>query len=146
MRTYIFTVKLLWDKHIKRKIEVPEEWNLYRLAEAIMSSFNFDFDHPFGFFSTVTKSWDMADSDKNYELFADLSKEGMEIETVESESVKKTKVKEVWKKPKDQMMMLFDYGDDWRFIVELKTFGVFDKKFKYPILLQGLGKAPKQYG
>ena len=43
------------------------------------------------------------------------------------------------------MVMLFDYGDDWRFTVVLKAWGVQDKKRKYPVILEKKGRAPRQY-
>lgn len=132
------------DKRIKREIEVPQNWNLYKLAGAVVGSFEFDFDHAFGFFSNITGGYNIMQSERKYELFADLEDQG--IEPVDSGSVKKTKINEVWKKPGDKMMMLFDYGDEWRFIVELKGVGVSNKDAKYPRLLKQAGKAPQQYG
>ena len=49
MKTYIIRAKLQNNKRIYRDIEVPENTTLYYLAKAILDSFNFDFDHLFGF-------------------------------------------------------------------------------------------------
>lgn len=143
MTTCIFSIKCMRDKRIKREIEVPQNWNLYKLAGAIVGSFEFDFDHAFGFFSNITAGYNILQSERKYELFADLEDQG--IEPVDSGSVKKTKIGEVWKMPGDKMMMLFDYGDEWRFIVEFKGVGVFSKDAKHPRLLKQVGKAPRQY-
>lgn len=143
MITYILSIKYMRDKRIKREIEVPQNWSLYQLAKAIVESFEFDFDHAFGFFSKITEGYNIMQSERKYELFADLEDQG--IEPVDSGSVKKTKLSEVWKKPGDKMMMLFDYGDEWRFIVELKKAGSSSKDAKYPRLLKQVGKAPSQY-
>ena len=78
-----------------------------------------------------------------YELFADMKDEG--IEPTGAGSVKKTKIGEVWKKVGDKMMMLFDYGDDWRFVVELSGFGEKQPKTKYPRIIKSIGNAPEQY-
>ncbi len=79
------------------------------------------------------------------EAFSLMIEQGQDIEPTGAGSVKKTMVSEVWQKPGDRMVMLFDYGDDWRFTVLLKARGVEDKKKKYPAVLEKTGRAPKQY-
>jgi len=143
MRTFIFKVNLLRAKKIVREIEVLENINLYKLAEAIVGAFGFDFDHAFGFFSEITNDWQLNKSEKMYELFADMEDQG--IEPTGAESVEKTKISEVWQNIGDKMMMLFDYGDDWRFVVELIGFGEKQPKTKYPRVIKTLGPAPEQY-
>lgn len=122
MKTYIFKASLLNKPKIYREIDVLETTSLYKLVEAINDAYDFSFDHAFGFFSNVSENR-YYDSEKKYELFADLHKEGMDIESVDSGSVEKTKVKDVWRTIGDKMMFLFDYGDCWQFVVELMEFG-----------------------
>lgn len=143
MKTYIFITQFLEAKKILREIEVPEKMNLYQLAKAIIGAYGFDFDHAFGFFSKITTDWQLIESEKMYELFADMEDEG--IEPTGAKSVEKTKIGEVWEKPGDKMMFLFDYGDDWRWIVTLKGFGEVAANIKYPCVIKKIGKAPKQY-
>lgn len=140
MKTHIFKIKLLRDKRIVREIEVLESFNLYKLAEAIINTYDFDFDHRFGFFSKITDGF-CFDSERKYELFSDMP----DVEQTGAGSVEKTKIGEVWKKPGDKMLMLFDYGDDWRFVVELVGFGEKQPKIKYPHLFKKVGVAPPQY-
>ena len=144
MRTYIFKTNLLGNPKISREIEVSENISLYRLAKAIVSAYNFDFDHCFGFFSKIAESH-YFDSEKKYELFTDLIEEGEDLEPTGAGSVKKTKVKEVWQNIGDKMMFLFDYGDNWRFVVELVDFGEKKNGQKYPNTLKKTGRAPRQY-
>ena len=44
-----------------------------------------------------------------------------------------------------RMQFLFDYGDDWRFQVEVIGPGEKIPKTRYPKLLKAAGKAPPQY-
>lgn len=132
------------NSKIIREIEVLENANLYKLAETIMDSYNFNFDHCFGFFSKIQEN-QFYDSEKKYELFTDLIEEGESIEPTGAGSVKKTKVKDVWQSIGYKMMFLFDYGDNWQFVVELKGFDERDTGKKYPIILSKSGKAPRQY-
>lgn len=147
MKTYIFKTSLqeykftIGVKGVFRVIEVPESISLYKLAEAIIDAYNFDFDHCFGFFkgNDIFKR----DEREGYELFADLKDEG--IEPVKTGSVKKTKINQVWKVKGDKMTFMFDYGDDWRWEVKLQGFGEKDPKKKYPLILEKQGRAPSQY-
>jgi hypothetical protein len=43
------------------------------------------------------------------------------------------------------MQFLFDYGDDWRFQVEVIGMGEKAAKTRYPKVLAAVGKAPPQY-
>ncbi len=142
MQTLIFKTQFLRDKKVQREIEVPADFSLYKLAEAIIKAYDFDFDHAFGFFRKITERWDFKDIEK-YELFTDMEDQG--IEPVDAGSVKKTKINQVWKQPKDQMLFLFDYGDDWRWIITLEKFGEKQVSVKYPCVLFSKGKAPEQY-
>jgi hypothetical protein len=144
MKTFIFKVNLLRNPKIVREIEVLDNFNLYKLAEAIIDAYGFAFDHCFGFFSKIQESR-FYDSERKYELFTDLREEGENIEPTGAESVKKTKVKDVWQKIDDKMMFLFDYGDNWQFVVELKELGEKDLNKKYPFLIKKVGRSPRQY-
>lgn len=144
MRIYIFKVNLLCTPKIIREIEVPESINLYKVAEAIVDAYDFDFDHCFGFFSRVAESR-YFDSERKYELFTDLIEEGEDLEPTGADSVKKTKAKEVWQNIGDKMMFLFDYGDNWQFAVELIRFGEKNAEKKYPRIVKKVGRAPSQY-
>lgn len=142
MKTYIFKTSLFYNPKVIREIEIPENASLYKLAEAIVDAYNFNFDHCFGFFSKIAESR-YFDSEKKYELFADLKDEG--IEPTGAGSVKKTKIKEVWQKIGDKMLFLFDYGDNWMFIIEFVKTDEKKTQQKYPRILRKIGRAPKQY-
>lgn len=143
MKTYIFKTQLLEEKKIVREIEIGETATLYQLAEAIIDAFEFTFDHAFGFFDKINTGWRLQESKKQYELFADREDEGIEL--TGAKSVKKTKISRVWKGIGDKMLFLFDYGDDWRWIVTLKGFGKKEAETKYPRVLKSVGDAPEQY-
>ena len=62
-----------------------------------------------------------------------------------SGSVKRTKVAQAFPAVGAEMQFLFDYGDDWRFQVEVIGLGEKVLKTRYPKLLKAVGKAPPQY-
>lgn len=140
----IYLIKAIlsdWYGHVRgmpyRTLAIPEEIALYSLAEAIVDSFNFDFDHAFGFYNNI-KRWTV--SDEGYELFADIGEES------EFNGVKRTKVNEVFNETNKKMLFLFDYGDEWHFIVELKGIEASKEDAKYPLVVESVGEAPPQYG
>jgi len=76
------------------------------------AAFEFDFDHAYGFYSKLTGRYH--DSPEKYELFADI--EGADSD---ADSVQETAVSKAFTKAGKKMLFLFDYGDEWRFTVEL---------------------------
>jgi len=117
-----------------REIEIESGKSLYALAEAIVQAFGFDFDHAFGFFSNLTGN--VFASPTRYELFAD---------TAESKSVKRTTVAEAFPETGRKMLFLFDYGDEWRFKIEVIGIGKKVANADYPKVLAAVGSAPSQY-
>jgi Plasmid pRiA4b ORF-3-like protein len=214
----IYTLKVtLTDRQARtrsypyRILAVPADLSLYDLAFEINESFNFDFDHAFGFFDNLKNPWR---ADEQYELFNDgeLEDEGElvlaeleeELEELSQEEmaqvdalselppdeakkkliemslkdvppedkamaqfflesmldevldealgaedgaapkgVKGVAVSQAFEKGK-KLLYLFDYGDEWRFIVECKKIEQSDGG-KYPRVLGFKGEAPEQY-
>jgi len=144
---FVFDTKVLgYKREVARTIAVPTSWNLYKLAEAIVTAYDFNFDHAFGFFD-VTSSDDYTASIRKYELFTDIIEEGEDIEPTGAGSVKHTRLDQVWSKRGDSMLFLFDYGDDWHFSVTLTATGngIASSATPLPLILAATGKSPKQY-
>jgi hypothetical protein len=129
-----------WEGNVEGKpfrvLAIPEKFTLYKLAKAIIASFDFDFDHPFGFYDNI-KKW--THSDEGYELFADIGEES------EYSGVKKTKINKVFNQVGKKMLFVFDYGDEWHFIIELKGIELPKKGIRYPFIVESVGEAPPQY-
>jgi hypothetical protein len=125
---------------VSRSVILLGNQSLYNLAESIVDAFGFNFDHSFGFFDNLNR-W--PDSKIKYELFADMP--DAKEESHGSKSVKKTKVQQVFNKVGNKILFLFDYGDNWEFILQLEKIQEPDIKKSYPILLESVGKAPEQY-
>jgi len=121
-----------------RDVEIDGAASLAALAEAITGAFEFDFDHAYGFYSKLTGHFH--DSPEKYELFADI--EGGDSD---ADSVEKSAVAKAFAKTGKKMLFIFDYGDDWRFTVELVKFGEKKPGTRYPRLVGTSGDAPEQY-
>jgi hypothetical protein len=137
--THIFRVSLMGDTKVYRDLEIASSASLRAFAQAIVKSFDFDFDHAFGFYSGKTPRTLMEEQPK-YELFADMD----ETET-DALSVERTTVAIAFPQPRHRMTFLFDYGDEWLFQVTLTGTGQKAPKTRYPKVLASQGASPKQY-
>jgi len=135
--THAFKVTLQGDPSIYREIEVESRRSLADLAKAIVGAFDFEFDHAFGFYSSGR---DLRRAKPKFELFADMGEE------TNAGSVKKTRIKEAFPNVGHTMLFLFDYGDDWRFVVEVTGVGEKEPGARYPRVLKKVGASPEQYG
>ena len=134
--TLVFRASL--EPKVYRDFEIAGTSTLYALAQTIVRTFDFDFDHAFGFYSKLKGN--IFDSPVRYELFVDMGEgEG------EARSVKRTRVVEAFPSVGAKMRFLFDYGDGWEFLVELVKRKPREPKVKLPRLLISAGKAPAQY-
>jgi hypothetical protein len=83
---------------------------------------------------------DIYRSPTRYELFVDIGEgEG------DARSVKRTRVAEAFQTVGAKMRFLFDYGDEWVFLIKLVGRKPKEPKVRLPRLLLAAGKAPAQY-
>ncbi len=115
----------------------PSNHTLEDLAESIISSVYFDMDHCYGFYSNLKN---VMPSDEEYTLFADIGEDAEDHDR----GVQTTLITEVFK-PKKQLLFLFDYGDDWRFLVTCVSIEETKSMFRCPKILNATGTLPEQY-
>ncbi|KAF5437287.1 pRiA4b ORF-3-like protein [Candidatus Methanophagaceae archaeon] len=120
-----------------RTLAIPGEFTLYALAESILDAFEFDFDHGFGFYNNIE---DWAASDVRYE-----SSTSVLTELQDSRDAAKTNVDEAFGKPKKKLLFLYDYGEEWHFVVQNTETKVSDGDTEYPEIVKSYAKAPSQY-
>ncbi|MDI6809017.1 MAG: hypothetical protein QME66_08560 [Candidatus Eisenbacteria bacterium] len=145
LRYYVFDVWIEsgrarpMEEKILRRIQIADTQSLYNFAKVITRAFGFFFDHCFGFYDNFQK---YHDSKKSYELFPDIGEEPLRPTT---KGVKKTKICQAFKNVGEKMLFLYDYGDGWRFVVELKEIKYAEKRDLRPVILESIGTAPIQY-
>lgn len=137
--TFILRAALDGRRAVYRDIEIDPGKSLYRLAEAIVQAFGFDFDHAFGFYSGLTLS-KIKIVHPQYELFADIGEAAPGVLGVE-----KTRIAHAFPQVGHTLLFLFDYGDDWLFRITLKATGAKQPKTRYPRVVAAKGQAPEQY-
>jgi len=107
------------------------------LAESILRSVYFDLDHCYGFYDNLKR---VTPSKEEYTLFADIGEEVNDGD----KGVRTTLITAVFK-PNKKMLFLFDYGDDWRFIVTCVKIEETKSMFRKPKILDAKGTPPEQY-
>jgi Plasmid pRiA4b ORF-3-like protein len=138
-QTHTFRVALQDAPDIVREFEIVSSRTLVDLAKAIVRAFDFEFDHAFGFYSNLSGPH-LRRSGTSYELFADMGEE------TDARSVKRTRVAEAFPETGQKMLFLFDYGDDWRFVLQVIRIGNKEAGMRYPRVLKKVGMSPQQYG
>jgi hypothetical protein len=123
-----------------RIIAILGRSTLYTLAWAITRAFNFDFDHLFGFYSSIHN---YSHSNEWYEYYLDTGDEPPDAEY--TTDVKKAKVSEVFDSVGKEMLFHYDFGDDWRFLVEFMGKEPREEGKRYPAVIERVGKGPRQY-
>ncbi|MFM7448426.1 MAG: plasmid pRiA4b ORF-3 family protein [Leptolyngbyaceae cyanobacterium] len=125
--TYTFKVSLgkVW-----RRIAIPADLELDDLAIAILGSYEFDADHLYEF---------------SYK-----DRRGLECQILhpvceEPPFTSEVRVGDLSLLPGQAMTFRYDFGDNWKFKVELETITPADSKLNHPTVLERHGKAPEQY-
>lgn len=134
MQTY--TLKLQAQTPFEATVAVSGRLSLYDLAAFLIDTLGFDFDHAFGFYDNLNNPYN---SQEKYTLFADMgeSEEG-------DPGVQKTCVEDVFA-PEKEMLFLFDYGDDWMFLITCTAVEETKSRRKIRQVLSTEGDPPVQY-
>lgn len=142
-KAYVFEARMKQyseGENIVRQVAVSGSKSLLHLAQVILNAFDFDCDHCFGFYGDIGKN-PGREQTEIYEAFVDAD---VEPTSELAKSVEKTRIASVFKDVGKKMLFMFDYGEDWRFIVELKEIRT-DITEKLPKVLSCIGIAPPQY-
>ena len=130
--TFIFETKLARQKRIKPTLEILPDYTLKDLAEATIRAFEFEGleDHAFGFFDKerISKA-------KRRFVCYDVYEPGY----LERE------IGRLWRRLGDTWYFLYDFGDNWMFIVTLKSVGSTKPGTRYPQILSKAVDVPKHY-
>lgn len=113
------------------------EFTLYELAEFIIKTVGFDFDHCFEFCDDLKNPHR---SKERYTLFADIG----EDHDHDDPGVKQTPVSAVFR-PRRAMVFHFDYGDDWMFLLTCTEVREAEGKRRFKKVLSTKGEPPEQY-
>jgi hypothetical protein len=125
---YVFKVALAKD--LWRRIEISADDTLLSLHRAIQEAYHFDDDHLYSFFMDG-KRW------SRERFTSPLEDEGPHVD--------EARIGELGLYVGQNILYLFDYGDEWKFRVELEETRTEGTKPSKPKIVEKKGKAPKQY-
>lgn len=125
---YIFKVSL--SRGVWSKIQLSAQHTLDDLHDCIQEAFDFDNDHMYSFFMDG-RAWSKDKFTCPYDYEGPYSHE--------------VKIGELQLYKKQKFLYLFDYGDEWRFNVEVFDIEDSDVKLLRPIIIESKGEAPQQY-
>ena len=137
--THILRITLQGEPSVYREIETESCKTLSDLAEVIVHAFGFKLGHSFGFYPKLTGP-DVMGSQPRFELFAD------EVEESDAKDVRRTCLADAFPVVGHTMLLMLDYADNWRFVVEVIRRGQKAAKTCYPKVLKTMGQAPEQFG
>ena len=135
MNTYTFNIQD--GEGYELTIAISGNVNLYGLAALIIDSIGFDLDHAFGFYNNLRNPYKSTEA---YTVFADMG----EAEDEGEMGVDDISIEEVFKKGK-KMIFLFDYGDDWQFLLHCIAVEPAKSNRKVCKVVSQKGTPPVQY-
>ena len=109
---------------------MPATSTLEELAAAIISAFEFDFDHLYKF---------------TYPNRFGTTREVTHPYMDESPATTEVEIGDLALQPGTSMEFVYDFGDWWTFRVTLEKVGPPDPTVRKPVLLEKHGEAPPQY-
>jgi len=125
---YVFKVSL--EKNIWRRIELSSDHMLLDLHNSIQSAYGFDDDHLYSFFMNGKIPSD--------EVFTSpYDDTGPHVDVV--------RIGDLGLTVGQNILYLFDYGDMWRFRVDLEEIRALGVIPLNPMIIESKGKSPKQY-
>lgn len=126
----IYTFKVYVDKNAWAKIKLNGTHTLHDLHECIQDAFDFDNDHMYSFFMDG-KAW------SNDKFTCPFEDEGPHADEV--------KIGELDLNEKQSFLYLFDYGDEWKFKVDVYSIEEMNAKLLNPQIIETKGELPQQY-
>ena len=127
----IYTFKVSFEKNIWRKVILSSQHTMENLHEIILKIYNFDNDHLYSFFMDG-KKWSMdcisSPDDDSYGAKADIVKIG-DVGFIKGQ----------------RFLYLFDYGNEWQFLIEVEDIKETNPESFQPYLKDSKGEGPEQY-
>ncbi len=133
------TIKGSSNPPIWRKIKVDENTSFEHFHYINQATFGWDNSHPFVFSPKGYGSYPKINSD----YYGGFLPDGVEISDAETfpqgeiYDAGEIKLKDYFKKPKQKIVYIYDFGDDWTHIIELVK--ITDEKLEHPVCVSGKG-------
>lgn len=127
----IYTFKVYFSNSIWRKVVLSGKHTMDNLHNMILEAFNFDDDHLYSFFMDG-KKWSEDCIVSPYDDYG-------------YQHANKVQIGMLGLRSKQRFLYLYDYGDEWTFVVEVDHLEEIDSVSFKPYVKEGKGEAPEQY-
>ena len=130
MATEIYVVKVLLKRGVWRRIQIGSKHTLYDLHKTILEAFGFSEDHLYAFFMEG-KPW------QGEAYWSQDNDEGPYANKIKIESLDL--------EVKRKFLYLYDFGDEWRFEVQIEKIVESEIVLLKPVVVEIKGESPEQY-
>ncbi len=130
-RTGVYTFKVSLSKKLWRKISVSHKHSLSDLHMAIQETFDFDNDHLYAFYVGGSRRTGKA----IYCAYAES----------EGSTAEETTIADLGLFKGQKLLYLFDFGDEWKFDIQLLSIDKNSVPPIKPIIVETKGESPEQY-
>ena len=127
----IYTYKVFFSNSVWRKVVLSGKHTMHDLHRIILDAFDFDEDHLYSFFMDG-KKWSDDCVVSPYDNYG-------------HPNADKVKIGDINFDLQQRFLYLYDYGDEWTFVVEVDQMKDVDSVPFKPYVKEGKGKAPVQY-
>ena len=128
MESFVISVSL--GTGCYRHIQISANATLYKLHQAILKAFEFEYDHEHAFFMD-NHVWSPADA-----YFSSKAEVGDRL-------TKKYTLKKLKLAKGQKFKYVFDFGDEWEF--QCKVLRELEEDTKTPLVIRSVGESPEQY-
>jgi len=135
------------DESPYRIIAVRPDMSLYELGIAVLDAFDFDDDHLFGFYDNVKRHYSSKVCFEHPELFQQAQEEGWggfgnnkQVYNMDEHCVS-----DIFIRKGKKWLMLFDYGDQWHFLLSFDDRATLKEGMELPQVIKSEYDAPEQY-
>jgi len=132
VKSGVYSFKVTLSRSVWRKIKLSHNHTLRDLHEAIQEAFFFDDDHLYAFY--------IGGNERNGRpIYCERAREG-------GATADETRIADLELYKGQKIYYLFDFGDEWRFDVELIEIDKEAPLLLKPMMIESKGIAPDQYG
>ncbi len=125
---------------VSRKVHIKKDASFYELHELIQAAFDWTASHLYGFYVLKTNG-----HQKNrVEITGNSAGILMEDSNQVIYCDKNEKLSKWFKKPKDLVSYIYDYGDNWEHMIEFVREVELEKTTKYPVCIEAENLAPPE--
>jgi len=134
------------DESPYRIIAVRPDMSLHELGIAVLDAFDFDDDHLFGFYDNIKRHYSSKVCFEHPQLIEQTEEDWDDFElNKQVYNMDEHCVSDIFTRKGKKWLMLFDYGDEWHFLLSFDDRATLKKGMELPKVIKSKYDAPEQY-